>query len=188
MIAGKQGCIQRGFEWQVPPNYFGFRLPDDIAYNLSKVAVTSVVGTPLPHTLLPKFAAEDPQRSCWFWYLVCFTHTRSATRLRSRPNPTRTSCTLSVSCTLSPSRFASCKLLPEGTSKPSSADRLRFTFIAFIAQAAVIGNATRYSGDIINDQSNNVAIEWGQSTWLVLAAACVHFGWGYEAVRWRTKL
>lgn len=52
----------------------------------------------------------------------------------------------------------------------------------------MIGNATRYSGDIINGQTNNVAIEWGQSTWLVLAAACVHFGWGYEAVRWRAKL
>jgi hypothetical protein len=33
-----------------------------------------------------------------------------------------------------------------------------------------------------------VSIEWGQSPWLVLAAAAIHIGWGYEAVRWRVAV
>lgn len=57
-----------------------------------------------------------------------------------------------------------------------------------MVQAAVIGNATSYSGDIINGKPNDVAVSWGQATWLVLGAAVVHFGWGYEAVRWRAAL
>lgn len=44
VITGKQGCINRGFGWSIPSSYFGFPLPDDINYNLSRVAVTSVVG------------------------------------------------------------------------------------------------------------------------------------------------
>jgi hypothetical protein len=42
------GCVQRGFEWAVPVQYFGFPLPTDIAVNLSRVAVLSVVGTSSP--------------------------------------------------------------------------------------------------------------------------------------------
>ena len=61
----------------------------------------------------------------------------------------------------------------------------RFTWIAFIVQAAVIGQATNQSDDATE---GGVAIYWGQSTWLVLAAAVVHSGWGYEAVRWRVAL
>ena len=38
------GCVQRGFEWAVPVGYFGFPLTTDIAVNLSRVAVLSVVG------------------------------------------------------------------------------------------------------------------------------------------------
>jgi len=59
-----------------------------------------------------------------------------------------------------------------------------FTWIAFIAQAAIIGNAV--GGD--TSQGDPVAIYWGQSTWLVLASAILHIGWGYEAVRWRASL
>ena len=49
----------------------------------------------------------------------------------------------------------------------------------------MIGNATGKSGD---PSENGVGIYWGQATWLVLAAAVVHFGWGYEATRWRVAL
>ncbi|ORX36847.1 hypothetical protein BD324DRAFT_473117 [Kockovaella imperatae] len=58
-----------------------------------------------------------------------------------------------------------------------------FTWIAFIAQATIIGNSV--GGD---PQRSAVAIYWGQSTWLVLAAAILHTGWGYEAVRWRAAM
>lgn len=69
-----------------------------------------------------------------------------------------------------------------------------FTWCAFIAQAALIGNSTRYSNDLVRVAdgkavtSNGVAIYWGQSTWLVLGAAVVMLGWTYEAVRWRAVL
>ena len=43
-ITGKLGCIFRGWQYQIPGNYFEFDLPTDIAQNFSKVAVTSVVG------------------------------------------------------------------------------------------------------------------------------------------------
>ena len=43
-ITSSLGCVQRGFQWQVPRDYFGFPLPDDISKNISKAAVTSVVG------------------------------------------------------------------------------------------------------------------------------------------------
>ncbi|WVQ82192.1 hypothetical protein IAT38_004320 [Cryptococcus sp. DSM 104549] len=61
-----------------------------------------------------------------------------------------------------------------------------FTWIAFIAQAAVIGHAVSQSNNLISD--GGVAIYWGQSAFLVLASAVIHFGWGYEAVRWRVVL
>ncbi|WVQ77219.1 hypothetical protein IAR50_006902 [Cryptococcus sp. DSM 104548] len=61
-----------------------------------------------------------------------------------------------------------------------------FTWIAFIAQAAVIGHAVSQSNSLIDE--GGVAIYWGQSSFLVLAAAVVHTGWGYEAVRWRVSL
>jgi hypothetical protein len=60
----------------------------------------------------------------------------------------------------------------------------RFTWVAFIAQATVVGNSI--GGDA--EQGDPVAVYWGQATWLVLAAAVVHLGWGYEAVRWRVQL
>lgn len=66
--------------------------------------------------------------------------------------------------------------------------RHSFTTISFIAQSAIVGNATSYSGDIVSGDSNAVSIEWGQSPWLVLAAAVIHIGWGYEAVRWRVAV
>ena len=61
-----------------------------------------------------------------------------------------------------------------------------FTWIAFVAQAAIVGHATSLSGDVSTEQG--VAVFWGQSPRLVLAAAVVHIGWGYEAVRWRVAL
>lgn len=60
-----------------------------------------------------------------------------------------------------------------------------FTFIAFVAQAAVVGRAVALSGDL---ETGGVTMYWGQSPFLVLAAGLVHLGWGYEAVRWRTEL
>ncbi|TYJ53436.1 hypothetical protein B9479_005933 [Cryptococcus floricola] len=59
-----------------------------------------------------------------------------------------------------------------------------FTWIAFIAQAAVIGHSVSQSNSLIDE--GGVAVYWGQSAFLVLAAAVVHTGWGYEAVRWRS--
>ena len=59
-----------------------------------------------------------------------------------------------------------------------------FTWITFIAQAAVIGHAVggnTSNGDVL-------AIYWGQSPWLVLASAIIHIGWVYEAVRWRASI
>lgn len=44
VITAKLGCIQRGWQWQIPDDYFGFKIPTDISQNLSKVAVTSVIG------------------------------------------------------------------------------------------------------------------------------------------------
>ncbi|ODN79959.1 hypothetical protein L202_03833 [Cryptococcus amylolentus CBS 6039] len=61
-----------------------------------------------------------------------------------------------------------------------------FTWIAFIAQAAVIGHSVSQSNSLIDE--GGVAVYWGQSAFLVLAAAVVHTGWGYEAVRWRVSL
>ncbi|EIW70858.1 hypothetical protein TREMEDRAFT_61370 [Tremella mesenterica DSM 1558] len=43
VITADLGCISRGYQWQIPENYFGFILPDDINYNVGRVAVTSVV-------------------------------------------------------------------------------------------------------------------------------------------------
>ncbi|WVN88130.1 uncharacterized protein L203_103331 [Cryptococcus depauperatus CBS 7841] len=61
-----------------------------------------------------------------------------------------------------------------------------FTWIAFIVLAAVVGNSVSRSNNLIYNEG--VAIYWGPSPFLVLASAVVHFGWGYEAVRWRVSL
>ncbi|WWD17475.1 hypothetical protein CI109_101916 [Kwoniella shandongensis] len=61
-----------------------------------------------------------------------------------------------------------------------------FTWVAFIAQAAIVGHAISQSNNLITQ--GGVEVSWGQSVWLVLASAFVHFGWGYEAVRWRAIL
>ncbi len=54
-ITNDLGCIYRGWQYQLPANYFGFTLPDDISKNLSKVIVTTVVGKPsLPLYVLPQ--------------------------------------------------------------------------------------------------------------------------------------
>lgn len=63
----------------------------------------------------------------------------------------------------------------------------RFTWTAFVAQAAVIGNATGHSGEVFNGE-DSVVINWGQGPWLVLGAGVVKIGWLYEAVRWRNVL
>lgn len=62
----------------------------------------------------------------------------------------------------------------------------RFTWVAFIAQAAVVGHSLSQSNNLITE--GGVAVYWGQSAFLVLGSAVIHFGWGYEAVRWRTAL
>lgn len=63
---------------------------------------------------------------------------------------------------------------------------ISFTWVAFIAQAAIVGHAVSQSNNLITE--GGVAVYWGQSVWLVLGSAFVHFGWGYEAVRWRAAL
>lgn len=71
---------------------------------------------------------------------------------------------------------------------------LIFTWCAFIAQAALVGNATKYFNDLVTVrsgvavQSTSVGIYWGQSPWLVLGAAVTMVEWAYEAVRWRNTL
>jgi len=68
----------------------------------------------------------------------------------------------------------------------------RFTWITFIAVAAVVGRAVSFSNDpetlSTTTERFGVGIYWGQSPWLILGAATVHFGWVYEAVRWRVSL
>jgi hypothetical protein len=51
VVIAKVGCISRGWEWQIPQNYFGFPVPEDVAVNLSRVAVTSAVGKCLRNLL-----------------------------------------------------------------------------------------------------------------------------------------
>jgi len=67
-----------------------------------------------------------------------------------------------------------------------------FTWITFIAVAAVVGRAVSFSNDpetlSTTTERFGVGIYWGQSPWLILGAATVHFGWVYEAVRWRVSL
>ncbi|KAK8864227.1 hypothetical protein IAR55_001473 [Kwoniella newhampshirensis] len=63
---------------------------------------------------------------------------------------------------------------------------LLFTWCSFIAQAAIVGHAVSQSNNLVTD--GGIAIYWGQSVWLVLASAIVHFPWCYEAVRWRAAL
>ena len=38
-VTTKVGCIYRGWEWQIPNQYFGFPLPDEINISLSRVAI-----------------------------------------------------------------------------------------------------------------------------------------------------
>jgi hypothetical protein len=68
----------------------------------------------------------------------------------------------------------------------------RFTWITFIAVAAVVGRAVSFSNDpetlTTGTERYGVGIYWGQSPWLILGSAVVHFGWVYEAVRWRVSL
>jgi hypothetical protein len=68
----------------------------------------------------------------------------------------------------------------------------RFTWITFIAVAAVVGRAVSFSNDpetlTTGTERYGVGIYWGQSPWLILGSAVIHFGWVYEAVRWRVSL
>ncbi|KAI9639539.1 uncharacterized protein MKK02DRAFT_39849 [Dioszegia hungarica] len=153
VVIAKVGCISRGWEWQIPQNYFGFPVPEDVAVNLSRVAVTSAVAFGLVLVA-----------GLWHAYVIRYS-------FRKSPAPNKDKL---YSCALI--HFVSVSVV------------FMFTWIAFIAQAAVIGNATKYSGDLINGNPNEVAIQWGQSSWLVLGAAVIHFGWGYEAVRWRAAI
>ncbi|WWC70389.1 uncharacterized protein I206_104339 [Kwoniella pini CBS 10737] len=159
ITTNKLGCIFRGFQYQLPNNYFGFEIPNDINLNLSKVALTSVIS----------------------FGLVLFTgiHHAYTIRYSFRKNPIPNQDKL---YTLSMIHFISVSIC------------FLLTWVAFIVQAAIIGHAVSQSNNIIsnNDNSqeigNGVAIYWGQSVWLVLASAVIHFGWGYEAVRWRVAL
>jgi hypothetical protein len=67
-----------------------------------------------------------------------------------------------------------------------------FTWVTFIAVVAVVGRAVGYSNDpetvLPQTERYGVGIYWGQSPWLILGSAIVHFGWVYEAVRWRVSL
>jgi len=68
----------------------------------------------------------------------------------------------------------------------------RFAWITFIAVAAVVGRAVSFSNDpetlTTGAERYGVGIYWGQSPWLILGSAVIHFGWVYEAVRWRVSL
>ncbi|KAK1924426.1 hypothetical protein DB88DRAFT_540474 [Papiliotrema laurentii] len=148
-ITNSLGCIYRGWQYQVPVNYFGFPLPDDISKNLSKVVVTSAVsftmvltaGVHHAYTIRYSYRASPPPNGDKVWSLAQI-------------------------------HFVSLIVI------------FLFTWIAFIAQAAIIGNAV--GGD--TSQGDAVAVYWGPGVWLVLASAIVHIGWGYEAVRWRVAL
>jgi hypothetical protein len=56
-----------------------------------------------------------------------------------------------------------------------------FTWLSFIILVAICGSAANTHGL----QENQVAIWWGSSCWLLVAAATVLLPWAYEAVRWR---
>jgi len=60
-----------------------------------------------------------------------------------------------------------------------------FTWAAFFAQLAVINSAVSTSNNAWTE--DGLTVSWGQSSFLVLAAAFVHFGWGYEGLKWRAK-
>lgn len=244
-ITGDLGCIFRGFQYQIPRDYFGFPLPDDISKNLSKVAVTSVVGEcrvgeqvlmrffqimlcfsmPLsgrrrsPHSLLDLLiclvAREQWMSRAFSPYLdpplPCFVpRCPSLPHLTSRHAHLPSSSMAPPSTApSSPPAFAlvavagvhhvyairySYRQVPD-----PNADKLWalaqihfvsvlvvfiFTWIAFIAQVTIVGHSV--GGD--TSQGDPVAMYWGQAPWLVLAAAVVHVGWMYEAVRWRVFL
>ncbi|WVR07198.1 hypothetical protein IAU60_004239 [Kwoniella sp. DSM 27419] len=160
VITNKLGCIFRGYQWQIPSGYFGFPVPDDINLNLSKVAVTSVVAFAL--------------------VLVSGIHHAYTIRYSFRLDPLPDKDKLYSLCMI---HFISVVVC------------FGFTWIAFVAQAAVIGAAVSRSNNIQatnagpgGSSTSGVAIYWGQSPWLVLASAVIHFGWGSEAVRWRVSL
>ncbi|OCF60415.1 hypothetical protein L486_00048 [Kwoniella mangroviensis CBS 10435] len=158
VITGKLGCIFRGFQYQIPSGYFGFPVPNDINLNTSKVAVTSVVAFAL--------------------VLITGAHHAYTIRYSFRKSPMPNEDKL---YSLAMIHFISVSVC------------FLFTWVSFIAQAAIIGHAVSQSNNIVtsddnDDLGNGVAIYWGQSVWLVLASAVIHFGWGYEAVRWRVAL
>lgn len=162
-ITNSLGCIQRGYQWQLPRNYFGFPLPDDISKNLSKAAVTTVVG---------KSAHDQPCSAliaAFALVLATAVHHAYVIRYSYRQDPIPNADKMWA---LAQIHFVSVTVV------------FIFTWIAFIAQAAIIGNSV--GGD--TSQGDAVAVFWGQSPWLVLAAAIIHIGWGYEAVRWRAAL
>ncbi|WVQ99254.1 hypothetical protein IAU59_006386 [Kwoniella sp. CBS 9459] len=158
VITGKLGCIFRGYQWQLPSGYFGFPVPNDINLNLGEAVVTSVVAFSL--------------------VLIAGIHHAYSIRYSYRVSPAPNGDKLYS--------LVMIHVISVGVV-------FAFTWIAFIAQAAVIGAAVSKSNNIVasdvNEEiGNGVAIYWGQSVWLVLASAVVHFGWGYEAVRWRVTV
>jgi hypothetical protein len=179
------GCIYRGFQYQLPANYFGFPLPDDISKNLSKVAVTTVVGQPCPPcpralpaltidlVFFPFFPTFPPgpsaDLSAFSLVLAAGVHHAYTIRYSYRTAPIPNADKIWA---LAQIHFVSIIVV------------FLFTWIAFVAQAAIIGNAV--GGD--TSQGDAVAVYWGQAPWLVLASAIIHIGWGYQAVRWRVAL
>ncbi|WRT66187.1 uncharacterized protein IL334_003140 [Kwoniella shivajii] len=158
VITGKLGCIFRGFQYQLPSGYFGYDIPDDINLNFGKAVVTSVVAFAL--VLITGLHHA---------YTIRYSY-----RISPIPNPDKL-------YSLAMIHFISVSVC------------FMFTFIAFVAQTAIIGHAVSRSNNIVTgtssqDIGNGVAVYWGQSVWLVLASAVSHFGWGYEAVRWRVAL
>lgn len=151
VITADLGCINRGWQWQIPQEYFGFDLPGDINYNLSKVVVTSAVAFGIVLA-----------SSTWHAYTIRYS-------FRLDPEPSK-------------DKLWSCVQIHIVTVTVC----FLFTWIAFIAQAAVIGHAASFSQNITSE--DGVSVSWGQGPWLVLGAAIVHFAWGWEAVRWRASL
>ncbi|ORY32587.1 hypothetical protein BCR39DRAFT_523035 [Naematelia encephala] len=152
VITAKLGCIFRGWQYQIPDNYFGFPLPANVSNNLSKAAVLSVVSFSL--------------------VLVSGAHHAYTIRYSYRVSPAPNADKL---YSLTQIHFITVTVC------------FVFTLVAFVVEAAIIGHAV--GSTITTDEDTvQVAVYWGQSPWLVLAAGVVHVGWGYEAVRWRTAL
>ncbi|KAK4687205.1 hypothetical protein P7C73_g2917, partial [Tremellales sp. Uapishka_1] len=167
VITGKEGCIFRGWQYQIPEDYFGFPLPDDINQNLSRVVTTSVAGA------LRRFRSSGHPAdtlSAWALVLVGGVHHAYTIWYSYRKSPAPNADKL---YSLAMIHFI------------SVAVTFLFTWVSFIAQAAVIGHST---GSNAASDATQVTVFWGPSTWLVLASAVIHFGWGYEATRWRAAL